>query len=353
MMKRIALLALAAVMLAGLWPMAALADNLTPYDMGIPQLNGRRYTDGDMNMAVFWVQVQMKATGRFYQEEQWDCTGNLGSHTMHEVASFMRSRGYGSHSGRVDQNVVNELASYLGGRVQPVYVGGFYDAMGAIMTGGSTGSMTSIVSNLRDMVPRETVGARWVQVCLRHLGYYTSGIDGKYGEGTERAVKAFQRDYGFEQRDYVTLGVARAMIEAFYHAGGDLYSLPAWTPSGRRGGDIASGWVTRCDAFINGYGNLCFDMSRDKPSDSVIMYFVRDEMNPTLRQGALNGTLLWDSPAYGVIHEYAIWCGPASDSDALMSITEGQIPSSAWIRLYVTPDSGIVIVSSRVSVNVR
>lgn len=89
--------------------------------------------------------------------------------------------------------------------------------------------MQAIVSNLRDMVPRETVEAHWVQVCLKHLGYYNSVIDGKYGEDTEQAVKVFQYAYGFEERDYVSLGVARAMIEAYYYAGGDLNKLPYWS----------------------------------------------------------------------------------------------------------------------------
>ena len=196
------------------------------YDMGVPSLGGRSYGDGDMNMVIYWVQVQMKATGRWYQGDNWDCTGRLGDHTVSEIRSFMRSRGYGSHSGRVDQNVIDELVRALGGSPVPVYVGGIYNAMSSIMWGGSAGSMDLIVSNLRDNIPHVTVGARWVQTCLKRLGYYNSSIDGMYGEGTERAVKAFQRDYGWEQRDYVTLGVARAMLEAYYARGGSLNSLP-------------------------------------------------------------------------------------------------------------------------------
>lgn len=197
-----------------------------PYDMGVPQLNGRVYRLNQMNMVVYWVQVQLKATGIWYQGESWDCTGNLGDHTMSEIASFMRSRGYRGHSGVVDQSVVNELASYLGNRLVPVYVGGFYDAMNSIMVGGSSGSMYQITSNLRDMVARDTIGARWVQVVLKRMGYYNSTIDGKYGEGTDLAVKAFQRDHGFQERDYVSLGVARAMLEQYYGRGFSVNELP-------------------------------------------------------------------------------------------------------------------------------
>lgn len=200
--------------------------NMTAYDMGVPQLNGQVYRLNQMNMVVYWVQVQLKATGNWYQGESWDCTGNLGDKTMSEIASFMRSRGYWGHSGVVDQNVVDELASYLGSRLEPVYVGGFYDAMNTIMVGGSSGSMYQITSNLRDMVPRATIGARWVQAVLKRLGYYSSTIDGKYGEGTDQAVKKFQRDHNFQERDYITLGVARAMLEQYYYRGYPVNELP-------------------------------------------------------------------------------------------------------------------------------
>ena len=138
----------------------------------------------------------------------------------------MQGRGYCNHDGHVDQNVVDELAAYLGNRLVPVYVGGFYSHMDSIMDGGHTGSMQKILSNLIDMVPHVTHGARWVQCCLAKLGYYNSGIDGKYGENTEAAVMRFQKDYGFEQRNYVTLGVARAMLEACHARGCNLDDLP-------------------------------------------------------------------------------------------------------------------------------
>lgn len=193
-----------------------------PYEMGIPDLNRQVIRKDQMNLAVFWVQTQLKATGVYYQGEIWDVTGNLGDHTMQEVSSFMQSRGYHSHSGQIDQNVINELCQYLGDRIVPVYVGGFYSRMDNIMNGDHTGSMQPIISNLRDMIPHVTVGARWVQCCLKKLGYYTGIIDGKYGEATEKAVMEFQKANSFEERDYVTLGVARTMLEQCYYSG---YSL--------------------------------------------------------------------------------------------------------------------------------
>ncbi len=196
------------------------------YDMGTPDLRGQSYGLDQMNLTVYWVQVQLKATGVYYQGYAWDETGNLGDQTMKEIAAFMKSRGYNGHSGRVDQTVVDELSAYLGSRRVPVYIGGFYRHMDSIMSGGHTGSMQKIVSNLIDMIPHETLGARWVQCCLSKLGYYTGTIDGKYGERTEQAVKKFQKAYGFQERNYVTLGVARAMLEACYNNGCYLDDLP-------------------------------------------------------------------------------------------------------------------------------
>lgn len=479
-MRKLIVMLLAVVVFSGQICPLALCENYSPYDMGIPNLNGRRYTEGDMNMVVYWVQIQLKATGRWYQGEQWDCTGNLGDHTMHEIASFMKNRGYSRHTGYVDQNVVNELASWLGYNVQPVYVGGFYDAMGAIMADDSAGSMQTIVSNLRDMIPRETVETRWIQVCLEHLGYYSFSIDGKYGEETERAVRAFQRDYGFEERDYVSLGVARAMIEAYYYAGGDLNRLPYWSKeqSSRphstqtplpyssweltffginkspndnytneqlfRVGDtiyfhaeltggrayekvllhyqitlngemidddvfsesfgngafvwvrntpychgilmvtiyyfdnygnryvigsnsvqveartsntqtgIARGWISSCDLYFNRYGLLCFDLSSYKSTNNTIIYFIRNGFDGNISQGTVGGGFVfWDTPTPGRLYEYAIWCGQQSYAMDVASLGENQIPASAWIKLYVTSNKEIVIVSSNVAINIR
>ena len=196
------------------------------YDMGIPQIGGAVFTLNQMNMVIFWVQTQLKATGAWYQGSQWEVNGCLSEHTMSEIRSFMASTGHYGHSGTVDQGVVNALAAYLGSRIMPVYTGGFYNYMGTVLSGDPYGTMPFIVSNLRDNVPRETVGARWVQTILSGLGYYTGQIDGKYGTLTQNAVIGFQRDNGFQQTDFVTLGVARAMLEQYYRLNKDMSRLP-------------------------------------------------------------------------------------------------------------------------------
>lgn len=190
------------------------------YDIGIPNLNGNVYYENDMNVYVLWVQYQLKATGQYYQGDNWDETGNLGNTTMKEIAKFMKANGYSNHNGRVDQTVINTLANYLGSRRVPVYAGGFYEKMNTIMMGGSAGSMQRIDAN------SGSTKIKWVQACLKKLGYYNSSIDGRFGSVTIRALKSFQTDYGYVQRDYVSLGVARTLLEACYYSGCYLNDLP-------------------------------------------------------------------------------------------------------------------------------
>ena len=196
------------------------------HDMGVPQIGNTVFRKEEMNMVIFWVQTQLKATGIWYQGDLWHVTGVLGQRTMQEISAFMQHVGCIGHSGKVDQQVIDALVDYLGERIVPVYVGGFYSAMDNIMLHDAYGTMPLIFSNLRDMVPHVTVGAKWVQTILKHLGFYTKNIDGMYGEGTEVAVKIYQKASGFTDRDCVYLGVARKMLEDYYYLGGDLSLLP-------------------------------------------------------------------------------------------------------------------------------
>ena len=200
--------------------------DLTPGEMGVPYIGNTVFRENMMNLVVFWVQTQLKATGVWYQGYQWDVTGNLGDHTMQEISSFMQTMGYPGHSGVVDRNVINALSQYLGTGIVRVDIGGFYRGLKSLSRESSWGSMTKVMSNMIDGVPRVTLGARWIQVVLKRLGYYSGPIDGKYGEKTEAAVMKFQKDHGFQERNYLTLGVARCMLEQYYYAGGDVDQLP-------------------------------------------------------------------------------------------------------------------------------
>ncbi len=200
-------------------------DSTLPFDMGIPQLNGRSFGPDNENIVIYWVQIQMKAAG-YYTGDQWDETGNIGDHTQEEIRRFMRDCGYPYHTGFVDQTVVNTLASVLGSRLRPVYRGGYFRHMNALLNDLTFESCDTVYPNSQSNSAHNRTSIRWVQTALSLLGYYSGSIDGQYGSGTDSAVKAFQRDHGFQQRGYVTYGVARAMMEAMWQRGCDLSRLP-------------------------------------------------------------------------------------------------------------------------------
>lgn len=189
-----------------------------PFVLEHPDLHGRSIGRDQMNLYVYWVQVRLKATGRWYQGEEWDCTGNLGSHTMSEISAFLRATGGFEHDGTVDDTVISFLLDVPD--APEVLVGGFYDRLNILTGGDRSGDMASVGRSS----PREAV--IWVQTCLKHLGFYTSAIDGDFGSGTLRALHAFQKKYGWVERDHVSYGVARDLLERYVDAGGDLNELP-------------------------------------------------------------------------------------------------------------------------------
>ena len=199
---------------------------LDPYDMGVPQIGDTVFTLNQMNLVVLWVQTQLKATGSWYQGNQCDLSGCLTETTMAEIRSFMAANNYSDHTGAVDQNVLDTLYTCLGNETVPVLTGGFYNYMAAVLSGDPYGSMSFIVNYLQNPSERVTVGARWVQLILAKLGYYTGSVDGIFGQKTQEAVTRFQRNNGFVQTGSVSLGVARAMIEQYYRMNGDFLLLP-------------------------------------------------------------------------------------------------------------------------------
>ena len=199
-------------------PSVPVGEGADPWILAHPDLGDIRIGRDRMNLYVYWVQVRLKATGRWYQGEEWDCTGNLGSHTMSEISAFMRAAAAIDHDGSVDQFVIDALADVPG--APEVRVGGFYDRLNTLTGGDRYGDMTRVDRNS----PRDAV--KWVQICLKHLGYYTSSIDGDFGPGTLRALHAFQKQYGWVERDSVSYGVARDLLERYAAAGGDMDALP-------------------------------------------------------------------------------------------------------------------------------
>ena len=197
----------------------------SPSAMEIPALGDRVCRAGEMSMTVFWAQTQLKATGLWYQDDGCLITGVLDETARSAVSEFMAMRGQQDHGGDIDQQVVAELAEYLGGRAVAVYTGGFYGLMDVLMDGGPAGSMTPVGPEDESGTAASAARVRWVQTCLRHLGYYAGRVGGTYDEETRTAVRLFSQDSGFPEQDRVTLGLARAMLEAYYYSRGDLEQL--------------------------------------------------------------------------------------------------------------------------------
>ena len=80
----------------------------------VPYIGTMVYGLNTSHSSVRWVQTQLKATGIWYQGDEWRVTGHVGKHTMSEIRSFMQSMGYPHHTGVVDQSVIDALCDYLG-----------------------------------------------------------------------------------------------------------------------------------------------------------------------------------------------------------------------------------------------
>lgn len=118
--------------------------------------------------------------------------------------------------------------------------------------------------------------------------------------------------------------------------------------------ETARGWISGCDIYFNRYGSLCFDLSNYEPQDKAIIWFARNECEISMKQGTITGgQVVWDNPVPGMIYRYAVWCGDYEYSLDVAALSEKQIPDSAWIRLYVTNDHQVYIVSSDIAVNIR
>ena len=118
--------------------------------------------------------------------------------------------------------------------------------------------------------------------------------------------------------------------------------------------EIARGWITGCDVYFNRYGSLCFDLSRYVAEGGSIIFFSRNDHESNVQQGTVSGGLvIWDSPTPGWVYEYAIWYGKHDYALDVACLGAEQIPRTAWIKLYVTTDRQVYILSSDVAVNLR
>ena len=210
-----------------------------PVDIGVPDLKRQSFSriysgagndSYDMNIYIYWVQVQLRALGYY----NGDLTGLFDRETNNAVKSLMQNRGV-SYSNRIDQTVVNAIAEAIGNRRVAVKYGGFYHGLD-YLTGSPTGNMKIIWSNVNHdrygpnpNTPYVTGGAFVVQTCLAWLGYYSKGIDGMFGSGTDESVQRFEAANGFTQKGwrqvYVTYGEVRKMLEMCDARGYDVSRL--------------------------------------------------------------------------------------------------------------------------------
>ena len=104
--------------------------------------------------------------------------GKYGSGTQSAVKSFQRKNGL-TADGIAGTNTLNLLYS------------GTAQGSGSSSGSGSGGSSGGTSSTLRFGDTGE--GVQQLQKALTALGYDTNGTEGKYGKGTQKAVRAFQR----------------------------------------------------------------------------------------------------------------------------------------------------------------
>ena len=118
--------------------------------------------------------------------------------------------------------------------------------------------------------------------------------------------------------------------------------------------ETARGWISGADVYFNAYGSLCFDLTHYSAPDNAIIWFTRNENSANMAQSTVTaGQVIWDSPVPGVVYEYAIWSGNREYARDVAALSREQIPASAWIRLYVTDDRQIIIVSTDAAINIR
>ena len=143
---------------------------------------------GDSGSRVTELQSALMALG--YNPNGID--GRFGAGTQRAVVKFQKANGLyadglaGSKTLALIQQKLAELGSGSGSADN--------SSSGSSSSGSSSGSTAGLNRTLRKGYTGDDV--RTVQQRLKELGYYTSSIDGVYGNGSIAAVKAFQKANG-------------------------------------------------------------------------------------------------------------------------------------------------------------
>lgn len=178
----------------------------------------------------------------------------------------------------------------------------------------------------------------------------SSAFSSEFGDGSDIWVRNTPFRYGtlsIRMFYYTNSGNGREI--ELGHASVDINAR-----DGSAQTEIAKGWISGCDVYFNRYGNLCFDLTNYNSSNKAIIWFSKNETSENMTQSTVvGGQILWDSPIPGMIYEYAIWCGGHDYSRDVATLGRNQIPSSAWIRLCVTDDHQLIIISSDAAINIK
>lgn len=133
---------------------------------------------GDTGEAVKKVQKRLKALGYY----NGTIDGDYGNGTKTAVKAFQKRNGL-KESGEVNSATLKKLNSS--------------DAKKASSSSSSSSGSSSSDGTCRSGDTGDAV--KKVQRRLKALGYYNSTIDGDYGNGTKKAVKAFQKRNGLRE----------------------------------------------------------------------------------------------------------------------------------------------------------
>lgn len=118
------------------------------------------------------------------------------------------------------------------------YNNGYTGSTGSIGSIGSVSYSTMYASYLpyipaEGITPecRNTDSIKWVQQCLRRLGYGNLAVDGDWGSQTSTAVRQFKADYGYSTLTVnLTREIVCAMLDAYCQRGQPLEYLGHFVP---------------------------------------------------------------------------------------------------------------------------
>lgn len=204
-------------------------------------------------------------------------------------------------------------------------------------------------AHLSGGAPNETI-LPYYEICMNGEFIESSSFSGVFSNGSDIWVRNSPFRYG-------TLS-----IRIFYYAnGGNGREIELGRTSvhisAREDGtqtEIAKGWARGVDIYFDRYNNLCFDLTNYNSANKAIIWFSKNESSSSMTQSTVvGGQIIWDTPVPGLITEYAIWVGDYHYSQDVAALSASQIPDTAWIKLYITDDKQVKIISSDVTINIK